>query len=72
MWGELPDGCDYTRVQRWRDEWRLSGRIWRGHRSEPAYEREVISQHSSRVAVHTLRSKAEVDHFLASIPTPGP
>ena len=34
--GELPDGCDYPRWMRLRDEWHLAGRIWRKRHVEPA------------------------------------
>jgi adenylate kinase family enzyme len=65
MPGELPNGCDYSRWQRLRDEWQLAARIQRDRRSEPKREREVISQRGPDVAVHVLRSKREVRAFLA-------
>ena len=64
MPGELPEGCDYSRWQRLRDEWRLAVRIWRKNRSQPELEREIIAQHGQHVALHVLRSKREVSEFL--------
>ena len=64
MPGELPEGCDYSGWRRLRDEWRLSFLIWRNRRSEPAREREIISQHGKHVALHVLRSKRAVREFL--------
>jgi adenylate kinase family enzyme len=61
---ELPEGCAYSACRRLRDEWRLAGLIWRNRRSEPAREREIISQHGKRVALHVLRSKRAVREFL--------
>jgi adenylate kinase family enzyme len=60
----LPSGCEYSRWARWRDEWRLAGRIWRKRRSEPAYERKVIADHRRRIGVHVLRSPADFTDFL--------
>ena len=67
MPGELPEGCDYSAWARWRDEWRLAGRIFRKRNVEPAHEREVISQHGPNVAVHVLRSKRAVNDFLDEV-----
>lgn len=64
MPAELPEGCTYTRGQRWRDEWQLALRIWRQRHSEPAREREIISQHGTHAAVHVLQSRRAVDEFL--------
>jgi adenylate kinase family enzyme len=64
MPAQLPEGCDYPRWMRWRDEWRLAVRIWRGRRSEPQREKEIISQHGSHVSAHVLRSKQEVRELL--------
>ena len=64
MWGELPEGCTYTRWERLRDEWRLAFRIWRENRSQPEIEREIISQHGQHVALHVLSSRREVRDFL--------
>ncbi|MDE0802553.1 MAG: AAA family ATPase [Acidimicrobiales bacterium] len=61
---ELPEGCTYTRGQRWRDEWQLSVRIWRQRHSEPAREREIISQYGTHAALHVLQSRTAVDDFL--------
>ena len=61
---ELPEGCEYSRGQRLRDEWRLAVRIWRKNRSQPELEREIISQHGRHVAVHVLTSKRAVNEFL--------
>lgn len=62
--GELPDGCEYSRWQRLRDEWQLAGRVWHKRRSEPAHEREIIAQHGQHAAVYVLRSKRAVAEFL--------
>ena len=67
MPGELPAGCDYSRWARWRDEWRLAGRIWRKRNSEPEHERRVVAQYGEGVAVHVLRSADEVSDFLALV-----
>jgi adenylate kinase family enzyme len=64
MPGELPEGCDYSAWLRLRDEWRLAVLIWRGRRSEPEREYEIISQHGKHVALHVLRSKRAVREFL--------
>ena len=64
MPNELPQGCDYPRWRRLRDEWSLSIRIWRERRSEPEREHEIIRQHRHRVAVQVLRSKRAVSDFL--------
>ena len=61
---ELPEGCDYSAWQRLRDEWLLAVRIWRGRRSEPEREREIISQHEPQVSLHVLRSKRAVRELL--------
>ena len=71
MPGELPPGCDYTRWERWRDEWQLAFHVWRAHRSEPAHERETIAQHAAGVAVHVLRSRRAVIDFLHGVPAGG-
>lgn len=64
MPGELPPGCEYTRWQRLRDEWRLAGRIWRKHHSDPSLEREAIARHGTHLTVHVLRSERAVREFL--------
>lgn len=61
---QLPEGCPYSALARWRDEWRLAGRIWRTRHVEPAREREVIAKHGQGVAVHVLRSRRSVLDFL--------
>ena len=61
---ELPEGCDYSAWQRLRDEWLLAVRIWKGRRSEPGREQEIISQHGPHVSLHVLRSKRAVREFL--------
>ncbi len=61
---QLPAGCEYSRWQRFRDEWQLAARIWRSRRSEPAHERGTISRHGSHAALHVLRSRPEADEFL--------
>src|SRR4051812_27006899 len=63
MPGELPEGCEYTRWQRLRDEWGLAIRIWRRNRSQPEQEREIISRHGQHVALHVLSSSSAVKDF---------
>jgi adenylate kinase family enzyme len=67
MPGELPEGCRYSAWARWRDEWRLAGRIFRKRDVEPAFEREVVSRCAQGVTVHVLRSKRAVNGFLAEV-----
>jgi hypothetical protein len=67
MPGELPAGCHYSRFHRWRDEWQLAARIWLHRRDEPQRERDMIAQHQPRVAVHVLRSEADVGDFLDAV-----
>jgi adenylate kinase family enzyme len=67
MPGELPAGCEYSRWQRLRDEWRLAVRIWRENRAQPELEREIISQHGQHVALHVLSSKRAVEQFLQGV-----
>jgi adenylate kinase family enzyme len=64
MPGELPEGCEYTRWQRLRDEWRLATRIWRNRRSDTEFERKVIAEHGDHVAQYVLRSKRATAEFL--------
>lgn len=68
MPGELPEGCPYSAWARWRDEWRLAGRIFRKRNVEPAHERAVISRYAQDVAIHVLRSKRAVNEFLDQVP----
>jgi adenylate kinase family enzyme len=67
MPGELPEGCDYTRLRRLRDEWLLAVRIWRSRRAEPEYERDVLSRRGFSVTHHTLKSKRAVREFLEGL-----
>jgi len=60
----MPDGCDDAHWRRVRDEWGLVWRIWRARRSDRAVELEIVSAHAERVAVHVLRTKRSVRHFL--------
>ena len=69
MPGELPAGCDDSHWARWRDEWRLAGRIWRRRRSEPEREREITAQYGEHVAVHVLRSRRTVSEFVDQLDT---
>lgn len=69
MPGELPEGCDFSAWTRLRDEWRLAGRVWRKRRTEPAREREIISQHGRHAAVYVLRSKRAAEEFLNQLET---
>jgi adenylate kinase family enzyme len=64
MPGELPEGCDYSHRRRLRDEWLLAVRIWRKRRSEPEYERTILSQPGLSVTIHTLTSRQAVSEFL--------
>ena len=67
MPGELPPGCDYSHWARWRDEWRLAGRIWQKRHSEPAHERDVIADYGEHVAIHVLRSAGAVSDLLEQL-----
>jgi adenylate kinase family enzyme len=67
MPGELPDGCDYSRRRRLRDEWLLAVRIWRSRSSEPERERRILSQPGLRVTRHVLTSKRAVRDFLEGV-----
>ena len=67
MWGELPEGCTYTRWQRLRDEWRLALRVARENRAQPEIEREIISQQGQHVALRVFRSKQDVNTFLDAV-----
>jgi adenylate kinase family enzyme len=64
---QLPEGCDESALRRLRDEWRLAGRICRVHRSERERELEILSRHSSNVALYSLRSKSAASDFLNAI-----
>jgi adenylate kinase family enzyme len=64
MPAELPEGCEYPRWMRLRDEWRLALRIWKVRRSEPERERAVIAEHGQHSARYVLRSKRAVSDFL--------
>jgi adenylate kinase family enzyme len=61
---QLPPGCTYSRWQRWRDEWRLSVRIWRGRRAEPQRERETIARLGQHATIHVLRSTRAVQALI--------
>ena len=65
---QLPAGCTYSRWERLRDEWQLAVRIWRQRNAEPAHERDTISRHGGHAVRHVLRSRREVDVFLAGRP----
>lgn len=63
----LPEGCDYPRWMRLRDEWRLAVRIWRRRNSEPEQEREIIETHGQHVDVRVLRSEQAVSDLLDAL-----
>jgi adenylate kinase family enzyme len=65
--GDLPAGCEDSRMRRLRDEWWLVGRLWRGRRIEPADARALVAKYGSDAALHVLRSKREVRDFLARV-----
>ena len=67
MWGDLPEGCDYTRLRRLRDEWKLAVRIWRENRAQPEIERQIIAEHGQHVALFVFSSTREVNAFLARV-----
>jgi adenylate kinase family enzyme len=67
MPGELPKGCEYSRWERWRDEWQLAGRIWHKRHADPDRERQVLAEHGQPVTVHVLRTAPAVDDFLARL-----
>jgi adenylate kinase family enzyme len=70
MPGELPEGCDYSQRRRLRDEWLLAVRIWRKRRSEPEYERQILSQRGLSVTLYRLESKRAVREFLEGLDAP--
>ena len=65
--GEMPEGCEDSAWRRLRDEWPLAVRIWRKRRSEPAREREIISQHGQHATLFVLRSKRAANKFLSRL-----
>ena len=67
MPGELPEGCDYSHRRRLRDEWLLAVRIWRKRRSEPEYERKILSQRGPSVTLCTLKSRRAVSEFFEGL-----
>jgi adenylate kinase family enzyme len=69
MPGELPAGCEYSRWQRWRDEWGLALRVWRKDRGQPQLERDIISRHGEHVDLLVLTTQREVTAFLDGVAT---
>jgi adenylate kinase family enzyme len=65
--GEMPHGCEDSAWRRLRDEWPLAVRIWRKRRSEPARERDMISQHGQDATLYVLRSKRAANEFLSRL-----
>jgi adenylate kinase family enzyme len=63
---ELPKGCDESAWRRMRHEWRLVRRISWDHRSERDRELKLVSRDGSHLALHVLRSKAEIREFLSA------
>ena len=62
---ELPEGCDYSAWQRFRDEWLLAVRIWRESALRTCLRTTRSSrQHGQHVAVHVLKSKRAVSELL--------
>lgn len=61
---ELPTGCDESHWRRFRNEWCLVWRNWRGHNSERERELGILSERGEHVAVYLLRSKRAVREFL--------
>jgi adenylate kinase family enzyme len=61
---QLPNGCDESALRRLREEWSLSWRIWRDHRSERELELGILSRHAQHVAFYVLRSKRAARDFL--------
>ena len=61
---ELPDGCDESRLRRFRDEWFLAWRILRFRLSAREAELSLLSQHGKHAAIHMLRTKRAVREFL--------
>jgi adenylate kinase family enzyme len=65
--GEMPEGCEDSRMRRLRDEWGGVVRIWRNRRAEPARALADISQSGAHATVHVLRSRREVQGFLDAV-----
>lgn len=62
-----PEGCDDDRWQRLRDEWSIVWRLWRSRGREGERELAIVAEHADRVALHLLRSKRDIERFLAAV-----
>ncbi|MEL6981599.1 MAG: hypothetical protein AAFO29_04160, partial [Actinomycetota bacterium] len=64
---EMPPGCEDSAWRRLRDEWAVAGRVVRKRRWEPQLEADIIAEHGQHVSVIVLRTKPEVQAFLAEV-----
>jgi adenylate kinase family enzyme len=64
--GEMPEGCQDSTRRRLR-EWAVVLEIWRNRRSEPAREREIISQSGQHTTLHVLGSKRAAREFVDAL-----
>jgi hypothetical protein len=65
--GDLPVGCEDSRIRRLRDEWGGVGRIWRNRRLEPECARSEFLRPESHATVHVLRSPRAARELLDAI-----
>lgn len=65
--GEMPEGCEDSRIRRLRDEWGGVGRIWRRRRSDPECVRSELLRHGTHTTVQVLRSRRQARKFLDAV-----
>jgi len=62
--GELPEGCGYPALQRFRGGCRMARVACRDRGAYPEHVRAVVSQHGQHVRLYVLRSTRAVREFL--------
>ncbi len=67
-WQTMPQGCTDSRVRRIRDEWGGMARIWHNRRAEPDTAKSKFLQYGSHATVYVLRTRREINSFLARVP----
>lgn len=65
--GELPEGCEYPALQRFRDGCRMASEACRDRGSESEQVRAIVSQHGQHTRLYVLRSTRAVREFLNSL-----